>query len=236
MLQIQLNILAFEPFVMKPFLSPIKNEIDIFFIHLFCTTNTGLVSVRPSVSAIRVELSRKSFYAIASYNSSCQTSTWITDFSSRLCHKHSFSSLTMIRLVLLCLVASQATAFSVTTGTSRHAVSLYSTTAIEEPVDGATGSMVDETPDIPTNLPSEKGMDYVPLATMLATGQFQEADQFTRDALIELAGSKQAGRNFVYFTEVKNIPATDLATMERLWNQFSGGKFGYSVQKVRAEV
>jgi hypothetical protein len=30
---------------------------------------------------------------------------------------------------------------------------------------------------IPTSLPSEKGVDYVPLATMLATGQFQEADQ-----------------------------------------------------------
>ena len=31
---------------------------------------------------------------------------------------------------------------------------------------------------------------------------------------------------------MKNIPSTDLATIERLWNKFSGGKFGYSVQKV----
>lgn len=30
---------------------------------------------------------------------------------------------------------------------------------------------------IPTNLPSDCGMDYVPLATMLATGQFEKADQ-----------------------------------------------------------
>lgn len=85
--------------------------------------------------------------------------------------------------------------------------------------------------DIPKVLPSDKGMDYVPLATLLATGQLAEADQFTRDALIELAGSKEQGRNFVYFTEVKHIPATDLATIERLWNCFSGGKFGYTVQK-----
>mmetsp|Transcript_16092 Transcript_16092/g.32825 ORF Transcript_16092/g.32825 Transcript_16092/m.32825 type:complete len:222 (+) Transcript_16092:124-789(+) len=84
---------------------------------------------------------------------------------------------------------------------------------------------------IPTNLPSAKNMDYVPLATMLATGQLAEADQFTRDALIELAGSREAGRTFVYFTEVKNIPETDLATIERLWLKFSGGKFGYSVQR-----
>eukprot|EP01082_Thalassiosira_pseudonana_P006654 g5938.t1 g5938 contig20:467236-468199(-) len=90
---------------------------------------------------------------------------------------------------------------------------------------------VDMDADIPTTLPSDVGMDYVPLATMLATGQLAEADQFTRDALIVLAGSKAKGRDFVYFTEVKNIPSTDLATIERLWTKFSGGKFGYSVQK-----
>lgn len=56
--------------------------------------------------------------------------------------------------------------------------------------------------------------------------------KITRDALIVIAGSKAKGRDFVYFTEVKNIPNTDLATIERLWQQFSGGKFGYSVQKV----
>jgi len=85
--------------------------------------------------------------------------------------------------------------------------------------------------EIPTNLPSDVGMDYVPLATMLASGQLAEADQFTRDALIVLAGSKEAGRNFVYWTEVKNIPITDISTIERLWNRFSRGKFGYTVQK-----
>jgi len=59
--------------------------------------------------------------------------------------------------------------------------------------------------------------------------------QFTRDALIVLAGSKAKGRDFVYFTEVKNIPSTDLATIERLWSKFSKGKFGYSVQKVSVQ-
>jgi hypothetical protein len=36
---------------------------------------------------------------------------------------------------------------------------------------------VDMDADIPTTLPSDVGMDYVPLATMLATGQLAEADQ-----------------------------------------------------------
>jgi hypothetical protein len=85
--------------------------------------------------------------------------------------------------------------------------------------------------DIPTYLPSAQGIDYVPLATMLATGDFLGADQFTRDHLIKLSGAEKAGRNFVYWTEVKNIPSIDLATIERLWLEFSKGNFGYSVQK-----
>mmetsp|Transcript_56359 Transcript_56359/g.63026 ORF Transcript_56359/g.63026 Transcript_56359/m.63026 type:complete len:228 (-) Transcript_56359:64-747(-) len=90
---------------------------------------------------------------------------------------------------------------------------------------------IDDDETIPTNLPSDVGMDYIPLATMLATGQFEEADQFTRDALITISGAKESGRDFVYFTDVKRIPNTDFATIERLWIKFSKGKFGYTVQK-----
>lgn len=109
--------------------------------------------------------------------------------------------------------------------------SLFSTMAESgvPPVKSEPAEVEDEV--IPTNLPSDVGMDYVPLATMLASGQLAEADQFTRDALIVLAGSKEAGRDFVYWTEVKDIPITDIATIERLWNKFSKGKFGYTVQK-----
>ena len=89
----------------------------------------------------------------------------------------------------------------------------------------ADSSDVEAAPIIPTYLPSECGIDYVPLATMLATGDFLSADQFTRDNLIKIAGSEKAGRNFVYWTEVKSIPETDLATMERLWLEFSNGKY-----------
>lgn len=48
--------------------------------------------------------------------------------------------------------------------------------------------------DIPTNLPSDCGMDYIPLATMLATGQLAEADQVsvkgeTQDTSTQIAFS-----------------------------------------------
>lgn len=89
----------------------------------------------------------------------------------------------------------------------------------------------DETVQIPKNLKSSMGIDYVPLATMLAAGDFKSADQFTRDNLLRLAGADQQQRQFVFWTEVKSISSVDLATMERLWLVFSAGKFGYSVQK-----
>ena len=85
--------------------------------------------------------------------------------------------------------------------------------------------------EIPTYLPSEMGIDYVPLATLLATGDFLGADQFTRDNLIKIAGPGAVKRSFVYWTEAGKLPEKDLCTMERLWLQFSGGNFGYSVQK-----
>mmetsp|Transcript_17428 Transcript_17428/g.17517 ORF Transcript_17428/g.17517 Transcript_17428/m.17517 type:complete len:215 (-) Transcript_17428:40-684(-) len=85
--------------------------------------------------------------------------------------------------------------------------------------------------DIPKELPSVKGIDYIPLATMLAIGDFKGADQFTRDNLIKLAGPDAVRRGFVYFTDVKDLPTEDLVTMEKLWLLFSGGNFGYSVQR-----
>ncbi|KAL3777743.1 hypothetical protein ACHAWO_006976 [Cyclotella atomus] len=144
------------------------------------------------------------------------------------------------------LLATSASGFTPAPSCHRHLLStpssstfsaLFSTAETAMADSGKPPSMtsgdahVKEDVEIPTKLPSDVGMDYVPLATMLATGQLAEADQFTRDALIVLAGSKAKGRDFVYFTEVKNIPSTDLATIERLWTKFSGGKFGYSVQK-----
>ena len=88
-----------------------------------------------------------------------------------------------------------------------------------------------EVTPIPTYLPSDRGVDYVPLATMLATGDYKGADQFTRDNLIKIAGLGAVKRAFVYWTEVPSLPETDLCTMERLWLEYSKGTFGYSVQK-----
>jgi hypothetical protein len=54
------------------------------------------------------------------------------------------------------------------------------------------------------------GMDYTVLKEALAEGRFQDADDETRALLIRLAGPDAVKRGWVYFTEVKFIPAIDL--------------------------
>ena len=110
----------------------------------------------------------------------------------------------MVRYTLpLFLLAGSAAAFAPTT---HNKFALSPSALFDAPP--ATSEPTDSVADIeiPTKLPSAVGKDYVPLATMLATGQLAEADQFTRDALIEISGAKAKGRAFVYWTEVQNIP------------------------------
>jgi hypothetical protein len=92
-------------------------------------------------------------------------------FSTSPSSSRSFSSLTKI-------VATVTPSYGVASSC------LYSTAEAAETESTAAATGDAETDDssdddimIPTNLPSDVGMDYIPLATMLATGQFEEADQ-----------------------------------------------------------
>eukprot|EP00899_Mesostigma_viride_P007750 jgi/Mesvir1/16977/Mv15822-RA.1 len=80
-------------------------------------------------------------------------------------------------------------------------------------------------------LASDVGMDYQPLADLMAAGKWEAADEFTRMALCKLASPEAAKRKWVYFTEMQFVPATDLQTIDKLWLHYSKEKFGFSVQK-----
>ncbi|CAM8887313.1 unnamed protein product [Rhodiola kirilowii] len=69
------------------------------------------------------------------------------------------------------------------------------------------------------------------LATHLAAQDFRQADEETRRLLIALAGEPAVKRGYVFFSEVKFIPSSDLKAIDDLWLKHSDGKFGYSVQK-----
>lgn len=88
-------------------------------------------------------------------------------------------------------------------------------------------------PTIARNVPldSERQIDYAPLQQLLAEQQFEAADTLTRELLCQLGGEGAVARKWLYFTEVDNIPVTDLQTIDRLWVAYSDGKFGFSVQR-----
>ncbi|RDY13759.1 Tetrapyrrole-binding protein, chloroplastic, partial [Mucuna pruriens] len=65
----------------------------------------------------------------------------------------------------------------------------------------------------------------------LCAQNFRQADEETRRLLIALAGEAAQERGYVFFSEVKFIPETALKSMDALWQEHSGGRFGYSVQK-----
>ena len=81
------------------------------------------------------------------------------------------------------LATSNVNAFSVsstpalTRSMSTTSTAIFSTMADSGSPPKSSDATTVSDAEIPTNLPSEKGMDYVPLATMLATGQLAEADQ-----------------------------------------------------------
>ncbi|MGB3138673.1 MAG: GUN4 N-terminal ARM-like repeat domain-containing protein, partial [Nodosilinea sp.] len=80
-------------------------------------------------------------------------------------------------------------------------------------------------------VPSEQSVDYGLLQELLVQQDFEEADRLTLAKLCELAGPAAVKRKWVYFTEVDQVSAVDLQTIDRLWLAYSEGKFGFSVQR-----
>lgn len=70
---------------------------------------------------------------------------------------------------------------------------------------------------------------YQQLETYLSTGQWQAADEETYRLMITTVG-KEEGQYFDR-EELLNFPGEDLRTIDRLWVNYSQGKFGFSVQK-----
>ncbi|MGJ3247686.1 MAG: GUN4 domain-containing protein [Elainellaceae cyanobacterium] len=70
---------------------------------------------------------------------------------------------------------------------------------------------------------------YRELVNYLANGRWKEADQETLNVMLEVTNRKEQG----YFSleSLKNFPCDDLRIIDQLWVKFSGGTFGFSVQK-----
>ena len=73
-------------------------------------------------------------------------------------------------------------------------------------------------------------LKYNDLQLNLLKQNFEEADRLTSAYLRKLAGKVAENRGYVFYSEVKNMPGEDLVTIDRLWNIYSQGKFGFSNQ------
>jgi len=80
------------------------------------------------------------------------------------------------------------------------------------------------------NTKSAIDLTYDDLQLNLLKQDFEEADRLTSAYLRKLAGKVAENRGYVFYSEVKDMPGEDLVTIDRLWNIYSQGKFGFSNQ------
>lgn len=76
---------------------------------------------------------------------------------------------------------------------------------------------------------SEKDIDYTQLRSLLEAGNWKEADRETARVMLQASGQEERG--WLDEEDMKNLPSTDLQTIDQLWVRYSNGKFGFSVQK-----
>jgi serine/threonine protein kinase len=81
--------------------------------------------------------------------------------------------------------------------------------------------------DVP--LVSAVGVDYTKLRDLLVAKNWKEADLETYNRMLEVAGRKF--ERHLDIKDAENFPCQDLGTIDKLWVKYSGGKFGFSVQK-----
>jgi hypothetical protein len=67
------------------------------------------------------------------------------------------------------------------------------------------------------------------LRDLLVAKDWKEADLETEKRMLEVAGREFQG--CLFSEDVENFPCQDLGTIDKLWVKYSGGKFGFSVQK-----
>ncbi|MBO3462741.1 serine/threonine-protein kinase [Aetokthonos hydrillicola Thurmond2011] len=92
-------------------------------------------------------------------------------------------------------------------------------------------------PQAPTlNLKLDNGIDlvtakvyYTQLEHLLAAGEWQEADKETLRLMLILAAREDQG--WLREQDINILPCEDLCTIDQLWVKYSGGQFGFSVQK-----
>ncbi|MFB2973831.1 GUN4 domain-containing protein [Aerosakkonema sp. BLCC-F183] len=81
----------------------------------------------------------------------------------------------------------------------------------------------------PDDLSSECGIDYSRLRNLLATREWQEADEETRALMLKVF--RKDTKDWLSKEVMEKFPCVDIRTIDRLWVKYSKGHFGFSVQQ-----
>ncbi|MEA5579159.1 GUN4 domain-containing protein [Anabaena sp. UHCC 0451] len=73
------------------------------------------------------------------------------------------------------------------------------------------------------------GMDYRNLQQLLSAQNWQDADKETYSLMLKI--SEREDKGWLDDGEIRKIPRYDLHIINQLWVKYSGGKFGFSIQK-----
>ncbi len=83
-------------------------------------------------------------------------------------------------------------------------------------------------PNSEVKLNSEVGMDYGGLQDLLAKHEWKQADRETANLIFKLAKREKDG--WLNKNSINRIPVIDIHTIDKLWEKYSEGHFGFSVQ------
>ncbi|MFK0732533.1 MAG: GUN4 domain-containing protein [Gloeotrichia echinulata IR180] len=78
-------------------------------------------------------------------------------------------------------------------------------------------------------IPSHKNIDYTPLRDLLAQHKWKDADVETTKLMLKVMSKNYW--NEVYQEDIDNFSYPDLHIIDQLWQQYSYGYFGFSIQQ-----
>ncbi|WP_160148388.1 GUN4 domain-containing protein [[Leptolyngbya] sp. PCC 7376] len=78
------------------------------------------------------------------------------------------------------------------------------------------------------NLPqSSADIDYQPLETLLAAGDWHNANVLTRELILGIVNRQKF---WLRDKDIQRLPSADLEIVDRLWQAYSNGQFGFTIQ------
>ncbi|MBW4681079.1 MAG: GUN4 domain-containing protein [Microcoleus vaginatus WJT46-NPBG5] len=96
----------------------------------------------------------------------------------------------------------------------------------------AADSMSVNMPDVPKPKPVKPILNLTNLNKFLQQKNWQAADRETYELVLKLGGEKSQSRGYIDYTEIENLPCSELKTIDKAWREASDKKLGFSAQQI----